>query len=52
MVKLDGQASLSVCAEELLEAEATLQSGCCRSDVGFVGGTGGYHLFKSILMDE
>ena len=38
VVKLVGQAGLSVCAEQLLGAEATPRSGCCRSDVGFVGG--------------
>ena len=52
MVKLDGQAGLSVCAKQFLVAEATLQFWWYRSDVGLVGGAGGYHLLESTLMYE
>ena len=47
MVKLDGQASLSVCVEQLLGAEATPRSRWRRPDVVFVGGAGGYHLLEA-----
>ena len=52
MAKLNGQAGLSVCVEQLLGAETTPRSGSCRSDVGFGGGAGGYHLLQSTLVYE
>ena len=52
MAKLNGQAGLSVCVEKLLGAETTPPSGSCRSDVGFGGGAGGYHLLESTLVYE
>ena len=52
MVELASHSGLSVCAEQLLGAEATPRSGCRRSDVGFVGGVGGCHLLESTLVYE
>ena len=52
MIKLDGHSGLSVRAEQLLGSEATSRSGCRCSDVGFVGGAGGYHLVKGTLVYE
>ena len=52
VAKLDGQADLSVCAEQLLGAEATPRSGWFRSGVVFVGGAGSYHLLESTMVNE